>query len=347
MNEGWNEERAATWQRERGWLVGCNFTPSSASNPLEMWQASTFDLPTIEREIGLAADVGFNSLRIFLHDLAWERDPGGFCDRFEAVLAAAARRGVSVMPVFFDGVWNPHPKAGPQPEPRHRVHNSGWVQSPGADVLADSARQDALEAYVTDVMNRFRDDARIDVWDLFNEPDSPNLAYRNHEIPDKSARAFELLEKTFDWARAVDPVQPLTAGVWQGDWDDPDELSDVSRLSLEASDVISFHCYGNLADLSARTEALRRYRRPLLCTEFMARTLGSTFDPHLGWMKENGVSAWCWGFVAGRTQTQYPWDSWINTYEDEPDPWFHDVLRPDGTPYDPAETAYIHSITRE
>jgi hypothetical protein len=345
MTDVWSEERAADWHNRRGWRVGCNFIPSSASNQLEMWQEASFDPETLERELDFAQGLGFTSLRVFLHDLAWQQDPEGFCSRFETFLDAAGRRGIAILPVFFDGVWNPHPKPGAQPEPRHRVHNSGWLQSPGAAILADPARHDALEPYVTGVIERFRDDPRIDGWDLFNEPDNPNFAYREQEIADKPARAFELLSKAFTWARAARPSQPLTTGVWQGNWDDSEKLSDIARLSLEASDVISFHCYGDLAELRARVEALRRYRRPLLCTEFMARTMGSTFDPHLGWMKEHGVGAYCWGFVSGRTQTGYGWDSWVREYDAEPEPWFHDVLRPDGSPFDPEEAAYIRSLT--
>jgi hypothetical protein len=165
------------------------------------------------------------------------------------------------------------------------------------------------------------------------------------EIPDKEARSLELLRKTFAWAREVAPSQPLTAGVWRGRWSDPDALSDVDRLCLEHSDVISFHHYGGLDDLARRVEALRRWERPLWCTEWLARSLGSTFDPHLGWMKEAGVGAWCWGLVAGRTQTHLPWDSWAKPYAVAPDPWFHEILHPDGSPWDEAEAAYVRSLT--
>jgi len=345
MTDRWSEARADAWQARRGWRVGCNFVPSSASNQLEMWQEATFDPAGLERELDWARALGWTSLRVFLHDLAWRQDPEGFFARVERYLEAAASRGIGTLFVLFDGVWNPHPRPGPQPEPRQRVHNAGWVQSPGAEALAEPAKQDALEPYVTGVVGRFRDDPRIDGWDLFNEPDNPNPAYRDHEIPDKAERAGELLAKAFAWARGVDPSQPLTAGVWAGDWDDLDSLSDVARLSLEASDVISFHCYGPLEELASRVATLRRYGRPILCTEYMARTLGSTFDPHLGWMKAQGVGAYCWGFVAGRIQTQYGWDSWLREYEAEPEPWFHDVLRPDGSPYDADEVACIRSLT--
>ena len=341
----WQPERAWRWQRDRGWRVGCNYVPRSASNPLEMWQAETFDLASIEEELGWAAGLGFTSLRVFLHDLAWSQDPEGFLGRVDAFLAACSRRGIGVLPVLFDGVWNPFPRPGPQPEPRPRVHNAGWVQSPGAHALADPARQQALAPYVRGVIERFREDPRIDGWDLFNEPDNPNPAYRAQELPDKAERALALVRRSLGWAREVAPVQPLTVGVWIGDWSDPAGLSEVGRASLEGSDVISFHCYGDLPDLSRRVEALRRYERPLLCTEFMARSLGSRFDPHLGYLKQAGVGAYCWGFVAGRIQTEYPWDSWARRYEGEPDPWFHDVLRADGSPYDAAEVATIRALT--
>jgi hypothetical protein len=191
-----------------------------------------------------------------------------------------------------------------------------------------------------------RDDPRIDGWDLFNEADNPNFAYTNDEISDKAERALELLTKAVAWVREVDPAQPLTIGVWRGDWSDERGLSVIDRFSLEHSDVISFHCYGDLEDLSERVKVLRRYERPILCTEFMARTTGSTFDPHLGWMHEQAVGAYCWGLVTGRTQTRYPWDSWLEVYESEPEPWFHDILQPDGRPFDPHEINFIRSVTR-
>lgn len=339
----WTPDRARSWAAERGWRVGCNFTPSTASNPIEMWREATFDLPTITREMDLAAGIGFTSLRVFLHDLVWREDPEGMLQRMEVFLAASAERGIGILWVFFDGVWNPHPTPGAQPEPRPRVHNAGWVQSPGAAVLGDSARQDELQPYVTSVVEHFRDDERVDGWDLFNEPDNPNPAYANVEIPDKAERALELSRKAVEWTRAVGPVQPITIGVWQGGWGD--DASPMTRFSLEESDVISFHWYGALDEMRERVSALRGQGRPIWCTEFMARTMGNRFDPHLGWMHDEGIGAYCWGLVAGRTQTHYPWDSWVKTYEGESDPWFHEVFRPDGTPYDEAEAAYIRART--
>jgi len=345
--ERWTAERARAFCEARGWRVGCNFTPSSASNPIEMWRRETFDLATIERELGWAAALGFTSMRVFLHDLLWEHDREGLLERMDAYLAASDAHGIGTLFVFFDGVWCPTPVFGPQPEPRARVHNSRWVQSPGRAILRDRTRHEALAPYVQGVLAHFRDDPRIDGWDLFNEPDNPNPAYRDDELPaeEKAARALDLLRSSFGWARAVDPSQPLTAGVWVRSWSDPDALDAMDRLCLEQSDVISFHHYGELAALAARVDALRRYERPIWCTEWLARGMGSTIDPHLAWMKDARVGAYNWGLVAGRTQTQYPWESWWKDCGEEPAPWHHELLRPDGTPYDAGEAALIRRIT--
>jgi len=202
-----------------------------------------------------------------------------------------------------------------------------------------------LRDYVQGVLDHFRSDSRVDGWDLFNEPDNPNLAYREHEIADKEEKALALLDKAFQWAREVAPSQPLTAGVWRGSWSDRDDLSAMNRLCLASSDVVSFHHYGEIGAFQHRVAALRRTGRPLLCTEFMARGLGSTFDPHLAWMCDEGIGAYCWGLVAGRSQTHFPWASWTTPQPADPEPWHHDILRPDGSPYDPTEVSFIRSQT--
>jgi hypothetical protein len=344
----WSVEKAEAWQRSTPWLVGCNYIPSTAINQLEMWQADTFDLATIDRELGWAEGLGFNSVRVFLHHILWEQDRDGLLQRMEQFLETADGHGIGVMFVPLDGVWDPYPGPGKQRAPRPHVHNSGWVQSPGAEILKDSARHDELKAYIQGVIGHFRNDRRVQVWDLFNEPDNPNRsAYGDQELPNKAEMSRLLLEKVFGWAREARPAQPLTSGVWVGHWEDPQKLSPMERLQLDQSDVISFHSYGNLDDVKKCVENLRRYRRPILCTEYMARPRGSTFDPILGWFKQQKVGAYNWGFVDGKSQTIYPWDSWEKPYTAEPPLWFHDIFRPDGTPYRPEEATYIRRITGE
>ena len=342
----WSEQQAHAWYQKRGWLVGCNFLPSTAINQLEMWQADTFDLKTIDRELGWAESLGFNSIRVYLHDLLWKQDAPGFLKRMEQFLEVADRHGIGVVFVLFDSCWDPYPKLGPQRAPRPGVHNSGWVQSPGAEVLKDPSRQPALRDYVVGVVSHFRHDRRVHVWDVWNEPDNPNTsAYGRVELPDKAARVLPLLKQAFAWAREANPTQPLTSGVWIGTWPDPNKLSPTEQVQLAHSDVVSFHNYNKLDSLKAAIRHLRRYHRPLLCTEYMSRGNGSTFDPHLGYMKEQNVSAYNWGLVSGKSQTIFPWDSWKKTYTGEPPLWFHDIFRPDGTPYRQAEVDYIRRIT--
>jgi hypothetical protein len=342
----WPTEKAWAWQRQHGWLVGCNFIPSTAINQLEMWQAETFDLPTIDRELGWAAQLGFNSLRVFLHHLPFDQDASSFLQRIDQFLATADKHGLGVMFVLFDSCWDPFPKPGPQRAPRPHVHNSGWVQCPGRDILVDPARHEGLKPFVQEVMRRFGADRRVHAWDLFNEPDNCNdSSYGQHEPPNKAELGLALLKKAYAWARQVNPTQPLTVGVWKGNWADPAKLSPLERLCLEQSDVISFHNYGPLEALRACVQHLRRYQRPILCTEYMARPAGSRFDPHLRYLKEQAVAAYNWGLVEGKTQTIYPWDSWKKAYTAPPPVWFHDIFRRDGTAFDPEEVAFIKRLT--
>ena len=342
----WPVEKAIAWSHSLPWLVGCNYAPSTAINQLEMWQPDTFDLPTIERELGWAESLGFNSLRVFLHDLLWDEDPARFLTRIEQFLAVAERHKIGVVFVLFDGVWDPFPHLGKQRSPRPGLHNSGWVQSPGAKDLADVTHHDRLKSYVIGVVSHFKADQRIHAWDLFNEPDNPNhSSYGKLELPNKGELALALLKKAFAWAHEVEPLQPLTAGVWSGDLSVSNKLSPINRFTLDQSDVISFHNYRPLPELKKDVESLKRYKRPILCTEYMARPTGSRFDPILPYLKQEHIGAFNWGFVAGKSQTIYPWDSWRKAYSSEPPVWFHDIFHQDGRPYDAKEVLFIRTIT--
>ncbi len=343
----WSPEKANAWQAKHPWLAGCNFTPSTAINQLEMWQADTFDPATIDRELGWAESIGFNSVRVFLHNLAWQQDPKGFLKRMDQFLDLAHKHHIGVMFTLFDSCWDPFPKAGQQRAPKPFVHNSGWVQSPGLEMLQHPERFAELKPYVQAVIGRFKNDPRIDLWDLYNEPDNYNdPAYVKLEPANKRDMAVILLQQTFAWAREMKPTQPLSSGVWLGPWADPAKLTTMERVQLQNSDVITLHNYGALADLKQCVENLRRYQRPMVCTEYMARPVNSTFDPNLKYMHDQKVGAYNWGFVSGKTQTIFPWDSWTKTYTSEPPLWFHDIFRTDGTPYKVEEVNYIKSVTQ-
>jgi hypothetical protein len=346
MATRWTTDQANEWYAKLPWLVGCNYTPRNAVNQLEMWQKDTFSAKVIAQELGWAAKIGFNSLRVFLHDLLWLDDAAGFRSRIDRFLGVAAKKKIGVMPVFFDSCWHPFPRLGKQRDPEPHLHNSVWVQSPGRTVLEDEKRFARLKPYVRDIVGHFRDDDRIHCWDLWNEPTNTNAnSYGPRDYADKPAAVAKYLPLVYDWARSAKPTQPITTGVWSGNWGSDDTLTSLERFQLTRSDVISFHCYGDPNNLTTNIAALSRYGRPVLCTEYMSRPTGCTFAGCLPVMKQHRVAAYNWGFVAGKTQTQYPWDSWKKQYDREPKLWFHEVLRPDGKPYKAAETMVIRKLT--
>lgn len=342
----WSVEEAWRWWHRQPWLVGCNFTPSSASNQLEMWQDESFDPETIARELGWAAELGFDVMRVYLHDLLWQQDPAGLLERIDRYLSISVGHGIATVFVLFDDCWNPEPRLGPQPEPIPALHNSRWVQGPGLAALAaypgDPRLRARLEGYVTGLLTALGADERVLLWDLYNEPGG-------HPSPvaePVGAACLPLLGDVFAWARRAAPSQPLTSGVWSNPLKPPPEA--IAALQLAHSDVVSFHHYGPLAELQKMVEGLRaRSERPLLCTEYLARSMESRFESHLPWLRDQGIGAINWGLVSGRTQTIHPWWSWFEGYEPpepEPTPWFHDILRADGSPYDPAEAAFLRGI---
>ena len=345
-NGHWAAGKANQWYARQPWLVGSNYITSTAINELEMWQADTFDLPTIDRELGWAQGLGINTMRVFLHNLLWQQDAQGFLHRMDQFVEVGDKHHIRVTFVLLDSVWDPRPHLGKQPAPKPHVHNSGWVQAPGADILKDESRWNSeLKPYIVGVLTHFRDDRRVLLWDLMNEPDNQNDVYKTTELADKPMRAMRLLKEEWGWAREVNPLQPLTSGVWQGDWENDAALSEMSRFQLQNSDVITFHSYEPPQVMKRRIDSLRRFGRPVVCTEYMARPRGSTFATILPLLKKEHVGAYNWGFVNGKSQTIYPWDSWEKSYAGEPALWFHDIFRQDSTPYDAKEVELIRQLT--
>jgi hypothetical protein len=340
----WSPDRANRWYQAQGWLVGANFIPSNAINQLEMFQPGSYDPRRIDTELGWARAAGFNTVRVFLHDQLWAQDARGFQGRLAQFVAVAARHNIKPLFVLFDSCWDPHPRPGRQRAPRPGIHNSGWVQSPGAERLDDRRYTRVLYDYVTGVLSQFRNDDRVLGWDVWNEPDNPARVYRSVERKDKLERVADLLPQVFGWARAVNPGQPLTSGVWQGQWSEPARRSTIAGIQLDNSDVITFHSYAEPATFESRIAELAPQGRPILCTEYMARTQGSTIQGILPVAKRHNVGAYNWGLVAGKTQTYLPWDSWDHPYPAVPKVWFHDLLGPDGRPFQDNEIQAIKAL---
>jgi hypothetical protein len=346
----WPEQKANEWYAQQPWLVGSNYIPKSAINELEMWQEATFDPAQIDRELGWAEAMGMNTMRVFLHDLLWQQDAAGFRKRIDQFLTIAAHHHIRPLFVLFDSCWDPLPRLGPQHAPVPGVHNSGWVQSPGAKALADSSQYSRLKEYVQGVVGAFAKDDRILGWDVWNEPGSDQTGnYPKTELKnkDKVARVAALLPQVFAWAREVNATQPLTSGVYEVDTSrDESSVDELERIQLRESDIITFHNYSWPESFKAEIAWLRRFHRPVICTEYMARSVGSTFDGVLPIAKQERIGAINWGFVAGKTQTYYPWESWEHPYvKNQPPVWFHEVLHSDGTPYRQAEVDLIRQLT--
>ena len=323
----WSKEKANEWYRRQGWLVGADFLPSTAINQLELWQQESFDAKTINKELGWAAAIGMNVMRVYLHDLAWKADAAGFRKRMNRFLSIASTHKIKILFCIFDDCWNPNAKIGKQPQPRPGVHNSGWVRSPDMITHNDPTQWDYLEQYVKDIMTSFKNDNRILMWDLYNEP--ANSGYGISSLP--------LLKKVFEWAWTVRPSQPLTVGLWFM------EFPEINRYQLENSDVISFHNYSDTTSMKQAIDSLQKKGRPVICTEYMARTNNSRFETHLPILKRYNVAAINWGLVSGKSNTIFPWGS--KEGSSEPHPWFHDIFRKNGTAYDAKEVELIKTLT--
>jgi hypothetical protein len=323
----WSASQANEWYARQAWPVGCNFIPSTAINQLEMWQADTFDPATIDKELGFAASIGMNTVRVYLHNIPWEQDAAGFKKRIGDYLTIADKHKIKTIFVLFDSCWNDNPQAGKQPAPKPGTHNSGWVRAPGTQRLFDARTWGGLEDFTKGVLSAFGKDNRVLAWDLFNEPS--NSGYMDACLP--------LLTKTFEWAKAANPSQPITAGWWQ---DHPAS----NAVMFDNSDIVTFHNYGPAEGLEAQIKDLKKMGRPIICTEYMARTRNSTFETCLPVFEKYGVGAINWGLVKGKTNTIFAWDTPMPD-KDEPPVWFHDIFRPDGTVYSQKEVDFIKSIT--
>jgi endo-1,4-beta-mannosidase len=340
----------SSYSQKEKLVFGCNFIPSTAINQLQMWQAESFDTATIARELKLASSIGMNVVRVYLHDLVHKEDSTAFLNRINIFLNIASRYGIKTMFVFFDSCWDPFPFSGKQPDPVPFRHNSHWVQSPGYIALKDSTQYLRLGRYVKAVVKRFAKDNRIYAWDVWNEPDFGNEdnSYGKEELPDKRSYVLRLLKQSFTWVRSQHPTQPLTSGIWKiyGNWNTNYSFDEIEKAQVGSSDFISFHYYGNAIELEKRIVWIKQFNKPIVCTEYLARNNGSTFEDCLPVFIKHGVGAINWGLVSGKTQTIYPWDSWSKDYSTEPAVWHHDIFRKDGIPYRPEEVQLIKGMVK-
>jgi hypothetical protein len=328
----WTPEQAWAWYRQRPWIVGFNYVPSTAANTTEFWSVETFDATTIDRELGWGSELGFNSCRVFVQYLVWKSDPAGLKQRLDKFLAVADRHTLTTTLVLFDdcAFGDPpqtEPYLGNQRDPIPGMILPSWTPSAGLKAVTNNAAKPDLERYIKDIVGTFGQDKRVLLWDVYNEPGNSGMG--NRSLP--------LVEAAFSWARVMKPSQPLTMGLWGAP-------AEISQRQLELSDIISFHFYGDYEGLRGQIARYKKQLRPIINTEWMARLQGSKWATDLALFKQEAVGCYSWGLVNGRTQCQFAWYHKRGTVE--PNVWFHDLFHQDGTPYDPAEHDTIRRTTR-
>ena len=347
-NKKWSKEKAWEWYRGHEWLCGFNYIPSNTSNSTELWQKDgLFDSKLIERELSLAESLGLNTCRIFLQYLVWKQDRDGILKKFDEFLKIASKRKISVMPVLFDDCAFGEPAItdpflGKQRDPIPGTVLSSWTPNPGHTAVVDQSVWPDLENYIKEFISLYKNDSRIILWDLYNEPG--NSGMNNRSLP--------LLKATFRWAREVEPTQPLTVAIWSIkeailEYNELfpksklEELVELNQFLLEESDIISFHRYADLKGMKNNIDKFKAYGLPVICSEWMARPLGSCFELELPLFKKEKVGCYHFGLVNGKTQCQFPW--WNKMGDPEPERWFHDIYYNNGIPYDESEIESIRN----
>jgi len=317
----WTAQAAWDWYNQTPWYCGFNYIPAYAINYTAMWDKTTFDPAAIDRELALAEKTGMNSLRAVLQYAVYEDDPEYFLKTLDQFMDICAKHHIQFMPALFDdcsfGI-TPDPKVGKQPEPLAGWYAWAWSPSPGHSMVTNPETYPKLEKYVKAVIGRFKNDPRIMLWDLYNEPTNGGLG--NTTLP--------LLKQVIQWAREINPKQPLSIGIFDGN-------PKLNEIILANSDVITFHNYGDQQNLLNQINELKQYKRPIINTEWMNRPAHSTIADNLAVFYQEHVGCMLWGLVNGKTQTDLPWGH--RPGDPAPKVWQHDLYKPDFTPYDQKE----------
>lgn len=356
----WSKEKINKWYDKQPWLVGSNYVPATAINQIEMWQASTWNPERIDLELSWAEEIGMNTLRVFLHDLVWADDEEGLYSRMDEFLTICKKHKIKPWFVFFDDCHHPNPKLGVQPLPVKAYHNSGWNNSPARELaerysIGKATKEEVarLKGYVQHTMKRFKNDKRVLLWELYNEPGRDNRLGGSF-----GDRSNQLVYDSWVWAREINPSQPITSTT----------EGSVGKINIKInrinSDLHSLHSYSNWEKVKKNTVGPYEVDgRPILLTEWLARNNGSTVAELLPKLKEEKIGAVNWGFVSGKTGTVWAWSSLkgrdvekeradgnvIHPGEEFPEPkvWFHDLFRFDGTPFDENETKIYKELTKK
>ena len=120
----------------------------------------------------------------------------------------------------------------------------------------------------------------------------------------------------------------------------------LDQTALALSDVVSYHAYTHTARMTAIIQQLQTLGRPLFCTEWLARHVGSTIEEQLPLMYAAKVAPYQWGLVRGKTQTWLPWPVVMKESTDYCRLWFHDVFEENGIPFSRREIALMQQLRK-
>jgi len=321
----WSRDKIWSWYQQQPWYCGFNYIPAYAINYTAMWDKTSFNAEAIDRELALAEKSGMNVLRAVLQFAVYDDDPAYFLKTLDRFLSICAKHKIKFVPALFDdcsfGIVE-DPKTGKQPEPLKGWYAWAWSPSPGHSLVVDESTHPRIEKYVKAVMGKFKNDQRILFWDLYNEPTNGGMG----------SATFPLLKKVIHWARTVNPSQPLSIGIF-------DRNERLNGIILAGSDLISFHNYGNQDQLQQEISSLKKYQRPVICTEWMNRPNGSLISTNLPVFYKEKTGCMLWGLVNGKTQTNLPWGH--RPGDPVPQIWQHDLYHGDLTVYDEEEIKSI------
>lgn len=348
----WSKEKIWDWYGSRPWIRGCNFMSSDCANRIDQWQEYGFEkrLETADRELAVAEEIGYNSIRIILEFEVWDRQHDGFMRRLDKYLETAYKHGIDAMVVLANDCCVPKSLYKPVVfgEQHYDVgYHGGRKSSPhAAYASADNEERyhpldepEIRECYykmVKEIITEYAHDERVLIWNLFNEPGN-----------NRGNKSLPYIEKFFEIARAINPMQPLCADTWNGVDENGRAKNLIEQRVLELSDVVSFHGYEPYNETVDMIANLKKTGKPLFNTEWLHRIAHNTVQEIFPLMYLEKIACYNWGFVAGKYQTYEPWESVWQEYEKNPKAdidftkWQHDLIRPSLRPYDPRETEII------
>ena len=348
--ERWSEKRAWEWYNSRPWIRGCNYMSASCANRVDQWQSLHFDeyLEETEQELKLMREFGFNSVRLILEFVVWQKEHEVFLENFEKYLSLCAKYGISCMIVLANDCMPPKTELWKMPDIGEQHYDIGYhggrkhSQHGGHNCPAphyyfdDEILREQYFEMVKEFVTIYKDDSRVLMWDLCNEPGNSNR--ENITMP--------YLSRMFETVRSINPSQPLTVGAW---WFDQNDFhtSEVNQFALDNSDIITYHNYSTYEEHVRVLKYLKSLNRPIINTEWLARCTGNTVFENFPLFYLENIGCYNWGFVAGKYQTYEPYEAHWKWYQNDPKApidftkWFHDLYRPSHRPYDPRETELI------